>query len=74
MIMDTGHCLKCAASLKFLKKSPAAAQDKQDSVKVPVKPLETSYVMQIVSIGVRPDNVYEVHEYCAADIRTQRSI
>lgn len=64
-IIDTRHCPKCSASLKFLKTSSSLGnQVKQESNKTTVKPMETNYVTQIVSSGIRPDNVYEVqHNY-----------
>lgn len=61
IIIDTRHCPKCSASLKFLKTSSSLGnQVKQESNKTIIKPLETNYITQIVSSGIRPDNVYEV--------------
>ncbi|XP_043266233.1 uncharacterized protein LOC122405500 [Colletes gigas] len=69
VMVDIDHCPKCAASLKFLKKSgPLVVKGKTESVKIPVKPLEGSYVMQIVSIGIRPDNVYEARMLLAPEV------
>lgn len=60
VVVDTGHCPKCSTYLRFLKKSgPLVVNPRSESLKVALKP-DTGYAMQIVSIGVRPDNVYEV--------------
>ncbi|XP_015439305.1 PREDICTED: uncharacterized protein LOC107194228 [Dufourea novaeangliae] len=68
VVVDTGHCPKCSSSSKFLKKSgPLVTNGRPESVKVPVKPPETGYVMQIVSIGIRPDSVYEARMLLAPE-------
>lgn len=59
--VDSKHCPKCSTSLNFLKMSSSVgSKAKQELTKVPVKPMETNYVTQIVSSGIRPDSVYEV--------------
>ncbi|XP_033331019.1 uncharacterized protein LOC117223025 [Megalopta genalis] len=69
VVLDTGHCPKCSTSLRFLKKSgPASVNPRPEPVKVPVKPPETGYAMQMVSIGIRPDNVYEARMMLAPDV------
>ncbi|XP_076678131.1 uncharacterized protein LOC143374117 [Andrena cerasifolii] len=69
VVVDTGHCPKCATSLKFLKRSsPLVGYDKPEPVTIPVKPLETSYVIQIISIGVRSDSVYEARMLLAPEV------
>ncbi|CAL7938369.1 unnamed protein product [Xylocopa violacea] len=68
-ITDSGHCPKCSASLNFTKASnPLGQHIKQEPAKTLVKPMESSYVMQIVSSGVRPDNVYEAKMLLAPEV------
>nr|XP_031842881.1 uncharacterized protein LOC116431499 [Nomia melanderi] len=69
VVVDTGHCPKCSASLRFLKKAgPLVVNARPEPVKVAVKPPDTGYAMQIVSIGVRPDNVYEARMLLAPEV------
>ncbi|XP_015590460.1 uncharacterized protein LOC107265487 [Cephus cinctus] len=45
-----------------------ANKSSKDSVKIPVKPSESNFVMQIVSIGLRTDNVYEARMFLAPEV------
>ncbi|CAK9824702.1 hypothetical protein ANTRET_LOCUS2829 [Anthophora retusa] len=72
VIMNTGHCPKCLTSLKLFQRSPTVNPkqelSKQESAKMTAKPIDTSYVMQIVSSGVRPDNVFEAKMMLAPEL------
>ncbi|XP_053975625.1 uncharacterized protein LOC128874693 isoform X1 [Hylaeus volcanicus] len=70
VVVNTDHCPKCATSLKFAKKSagPATVNGKAEAMKMSTKPLEVNYAMQIVSIGVRSDNVYEARMLLAPEV------
>ncbi|XP_076295195.1 uncharacterized protein LOC143216216 [Lasioglossum baleicum] len=69
VVLDTGHCPKCSTSLRFLKKSgPVLVNARPESAKMAVKAPETGYAMQIVSIGVRPDSVYEARMLLAPEV------
>lgn len=62
VIVDTGRYPKCSSKgpkiLKML--NTPGSKTKQEPTEVPLKSVETNYVTQIVSSGIRPDNVYEV--------------
>ncbi|XP_076394966.1 uncharacterized protein LOC105662879 isoform X2 [Megachile rotundata] len=69
-VMESAHCPKCSTSFKFVKKpNPLMVHsDKPEPKKIPGKPLDCGYVMQIVSIGVRADNVYEARMLLAPEV------
>ncbi|KOC63647.1 hypothetical protein WH47_00715 [Habropoda laboriosa] len=72
VITDSGHCSKCLTSLKILQRPPFVnlkqEERKQEPAKMTAKPIESSYVMQIVSSGVREDNVFEAKMMLAPEL------
>ncbi|XP_043601111.1 uncharacterized protein LOC122575781 [Bombus pyrosoma] len=61
VLVDTGRYPKCSSKgpkiLKML--NTPGSKTKQEPTEVSVKSVETNYVTQIVSSGIRPDSVYE---------------